>query len=147
MTRLFFVTAAGLLTISCSSEPENPARAALVASLDAAQAASTGWSPLSGADDNFATLADGAETSFAYNVPANTTLRIIGRCGTGCEDLDLDLVDSADAIQASDQLRNNTPQIEHTVGIAGNYKVVTAMWECSQPTCEAAIRVLAQDVR
>lgn len=140
--RLIALLGSTLALASCGGEPQDPARAALVASLDAAQAANSSWSRLDGTEDVFVTLADGAETSIPVRIGANTTVHILGRCGTGCSDIDMELTDATENIQASDSLRNNTPQIDHTVGTAGDYRIVIDMWECSQPTCQAAVRVL-----
>jgi hypothetical protein len=133
----------GLFLTSCGSSLP-PAQQALADGLDAAVAAEPGWSVAAGTSDSFASLATAATSDVVVNLEAGKTYRVLGRCGTGCADLDLRLTNSANEQMATDFGTNNTPQIEHTATATGQYTLTMSMFNCTTGRCDAAVRFISR---
>ncbi len=101
--------------------------------------------PAVGLNDQMALIAVN-ESPNNWNVPlmAGTNYVFVGRCDNECTNLDIEILDPAGAVVASDVLDDNYPIARVTPSAAGNYTIRTHLRVCTVEPCQIGVRALTE---
>jgi hypothetical protein len=89
------------------------------------------------------TLAEGGAGWASLQLEPGREYRVVGRCDGDCDGLDLVLSRNDQPI-VRDLDHDKLPSVDFTPKAAGNYRIVTRMVECTEPTCRYGLAVFSR---
>jgi hypothetical protein len=87
-------------------------------------------------------LTDGQSTQISVYLERGRRYHVLGRCDIDCDDLDLELTDSAGAEIDSDTAVDDRPFVAVTPIFSGTYRLRVIMAECSRNPCVYGVGIL-----
>ena len=89
-------------------------------------------------------LNSGARESMMINLAGGTRYAIVGVCDNDCSDVDLRIWDPSGTKLAEDIATDDTPVLEFTATITGQYRVSVEMPTCSSNPCYWGFQVFSR---
>jgi hypothetical protein len=98
-----------------------------------------------GLPDQFALLnLSESPNNWAVNLNAGVDYVFIGACDDDCDNLDIELIDAANAVVASDVAPDDFPIVRFTPATAGAFTVRTHLRTCAVEPCQIAVRAVTE---
>jgi hypothetical protein len=82
--------------------------------------------------------------NWVVNLNANVNYVIVGACDDDCTNLDIELIDAANAVVASDTAPDDFPIVRHRPAAAGTFTVRTHLRTCAVEPCQVGVRILTE---
>jgi hypothetical protein len=111
---------------------------------DVQQHFAPGLAPAAGFSDEIVAMQPGGDHRWSINLVGGAAYRIIGACDNECSDVDIELIDAAGTVVASDTLPDDYPIVDHAPSANGAYVVRMIMQRCTAAPCFAGARVLTE---
>ena len=89
-------------------------------------------------------LNSGNRESMMINLTGGTRYAIVGVCDNDCSDVDLRIWDPSGTKLAEDILTDDTPVLEFTATVTGQYRVSVEMATCSTNPCYWGFQVFSR---
>ncbi len=89
-------------------------------------------------------LNSGARESMMINLTCGTRYAIVGVCDNDCTDVDLRVWDPSGTKLAEDIMTNDTPVLEFTATVTGQYRLSVEMATCSTNPCYWGFQVFSR---
>ncbi|MGE3250277.1 MAG: hypothetical protein AB7J28_09230 [Hyphomonadaceae bacterium] len=109
-----------------------------------AQHRAAGFTRSAGINDAVAPLQPRAHHDYTVNLRAGVSYRIVGACDNECNDLDLEVRDSAGTVVASDTAPTDFPFVNLRPAADAAYSVRIILKTCTVAPCYVGARVLQQ---
>lgn len=131
-----------------SAPPPPPSRAdferMVVRGLDQSAARNApGFNRVAGAPDHFVTLSDEGRADWHVQLRGGVFYRVVGTCGDGCSDLDLEVYDPRGRRLDSHAASDKWPELAFTASDDGDYRVRIIAFNCNAAGCLAGARLLS----
>jgi hypothetical protein len=86
----------------------------------------------------------GSPHNWSVNLNANVNYVILGACDDDCTNLDIELIDTANAVVASDTAPDDFPIVRFRPTANGTYTVRTHLRTCAVEPCQLGVRILTE---
>jgi hypothetical protein len=95
-------------------------------------------------DENALIPLSGSPHNWSVNLNAGVNYIFLGACDDDCTNLDIELIDAANAVVASDTAPDDFPIVRFRPSANGTYTVRTHLRTCAVEPCQLGVRVLTE---